>query len=202
MKTKRQILEWLSKQPWKGEFYEAMFLDKASMEVYDKNFLRYSFHWRDTAQGVITWAKRDKEYREWYKSDRKSNVPRSWEEYCEQNPITKDDWCIEYGEVCEVFDQRFYTTEQERDPMTCIDVMPKEHCEAFVAYMKLFQLRNAWVKDCDDANMNYRIIASNCKIYIKYCCVPKMGLSFPTQEMADEFADVFKDLLETAKPLL
>ena len=203
MKTKEQILAWLNNQPWKNEFYEAMFLDKASMKVYDKNFLRYSFHWRDTAQGVITWAKRDKEYREWYKSDRKSNVPRSWEEYCEQTSITKDDWCIEYGEVCEVFDQRFYTTEQERDPMTCIDVMSKEYCEAFVAYMKLFQLRNAWVKNenLDDSPVTYRILYQD-NMFDVFQGHTSTGLSFLDKEEAKEFMVTFKDFLETAKPLL
>lgn len=202
MKTKEQILAWLDKQPWKDEFYKAIFLYGNPKRVYNVNFLISAFHWGETIQRETIWSKRNKEYQKWYNST-STDKPHSWEEYCEQNPITKDDWCIEYGEVCDVFDERFYTTEQERNPITCIDVMPKDLCEAFLAYMKLIQLRNAWVKDCDnDANMKYRIIASNCKINILYCCVPKMGLSFPTQEMAADFQDIFKDLLEVAKPLL
>lgn len=201
MKTKEQILAWLDRQPWKYEFYEAMFHNEKPKRVYNESFLISAFPWGETIQGETIWSERNKEYQKWYNST-STDKPHSWEEYCEQNPITKDDWCIEYGEVCEVFDQRFYTTEQERDPMTCIDVMSKEYCEAFLAYMKLFQLRNAWVKDCDDANMNYRIMTSDGKIDILCCYIPKTGLSFPTQEMAADFQDIFKDLLEVAKPVL
>ena len=203
MKTKEQILAWLDNQLWKYEFYEAMFLDKASREVYDKNFLRYSFYWADTAQGVKTWAKRDKEYREWYNSTNATDKPSSWAEYCIQNPITKDDWCIEYGEVCEVFDQRFYTTEQERDTITCIDVMSKELCEAFLAYMKLIQLRNAWVKNenLEDLPVTYRILYQD-NMFDVFQGHTSTGLSFLDKEEAKEFMVTFKDLLETAKPLL
>lgn len=194
MKTKEQILAWLDKQPWKDEFYKAIFLYGNPKRVYNVNFLISAFHWGKTVQGETIWSKRNKEYQKWYNSTGK---PMSWEEYCKQNCVQETDWFI--TDNCQVLPM---VRKRVRNHDTDVNIMPKEHCEAFLAYMKLFQLRNAWVKDCDDANMNYRIIASNCKIYIKYCCVPKTGLSFPTQEMADEFADVFKDLLETAKQLL
>ena len=194
MKSKEQILEWLDKQPWKGEFYEAAFLCENPKITYNESFIQCAFYWSDTPQECAVWNIRDKEYQKWYNSDSK---PTSWKEYCEQHYVQETDWFI--ADNCRIIP---LVRKRVRNHDTDVNIMPKEHCEAFLAYMKLFQLRNAWVKDCDDANMKYRIIASNCKIYIKYCCVPKMGLSFPTQEMADEFADVFKDLLETAKPLL
>lgn len=194
MKSKEQILEWLDKQPWKGEFYEAAFLVGNFPMCYNANLLLCAFDWNDTMQGEDVWVSRDDEYQIWYDS---TDKPVSWEEYCEQSPIKEGDYFMtNWGEV--------HPMERcgERNSKIDINIMPKDHCAAFVAYMKLFQLRNTWVKDCDDVNMNYRIIASNCKIDILYCCVPKMGLSFPTQEMADEFAEIFKDLLEVAKPLL
>ena len=194
MKTKEQILAWLDKQPWKDEFYKAIFLYGNPKRVYNVNFLISAFHWGETIQGETIWSKRNKEYQKWYNSTGK---PMSWEEYCEQHHVQETDWFI--ADNCQIIP---LIRKRVRNPYTDINIMPKDNCAAFVAYMKLFQLRNAWVKDCDDANMNYRIIASNCKIDILYCCVPKMGLSFPTQKMADEFAEVFKDLLETAKPLL
>ena len=195
MKTKQQILEWLDKQSWKNEFYEAIFLHGDKEMAYDKDFLRYAFAWGNTAQGADVWLNRDREYQKWYKSS--SNPPRSWEEYCRQNPAKEDDWFI--SGACGILK---CNGKRERGTTADINIMSRELCEAFLAYMKLIQLRHAWVKDYDDVNMNYRIIASNCKIDILYCCVPKMGLSFPTQEMADEFAEIFKDLLEVAKPLL
>lgn len=194
MKTEKQIIEWLNEQPWRYAFYEAVFFLGNYQMYYDEDFLRDAFDWDKTSQGRNIWEGRDEEYQKWYNSNSK---PMSWEEYCKQSPIKEGDYFMtNWGEV-HPMERR-----GERNSKIDINIMPKDHCAAFVAYMKLFQLRNTWVKDCDDVNMNYRIIASNCKIDILYCCVPKMGLSFPTQEMADEFAEIFKDLLEVAKPLL
>lgn len=195
MKTKEQILAWLGEQPWKYEFYEAAFLSKMDDKIeYNENFIAKAFYWAGTTQGKNVWISRETEYLKWYHSTDKFH---SWKEYCKKNPIKRTDCFI--TDNCQILHMPI---KRARIPDSDINVMPEEHCEAFVAYMKLFQLRNAWVKDCDDVNMNYRIIASNGKIDIPYCYDPKMGLSFPTQEMADEFAEVFKDLLETAKPVL
>lgn len=200
MKTKEQILEWLDKQSWKNEFYESVFLFSTHIldELYDIDFIENIFDWAETKQGITTWNKRNDEYKKWYDSE---NKPLSWKEYCVQYPITKDDWCIEYGGVCEVFDKRFYTTEQERDPITCVDVMSKDHCEAFVAYMKLFQLRNAWVQNRDGIRV-YKLIILDHQLYVRSIDYDTGGLSFPTRVMAEEFMETFKDLLEVAKPLL
>ena len=201
MKTKEQILAWLDNQPWKDEFYEAT-VTQSSLISYSEDFLN-CFEWSLTKQDVDTWTERYEQYLKWYNFTNATNKPRSWEEYCIQNPITKDDWCIEYGEVCEVFDQRFYTTEQERDPITCIDVMPKEYCEAFVAYMKLFQLRNAWVKDenLEELPTTYKILYQDGKFDI-FRGHTSTGLSFAYKEDAEEFAETFRKLLNTAKSLL
>lgn len=200
MKTKEQILEWLDEQSWKNEFYEAVFLSEVHISdtLYDIDFIENVFDWAETKQGIAAWNRRNDEYKKWYDSE---NKPLSWEEYCEQHPITKDDWCIEYGGVCEVFDKRFYTTEQERDPETCVDIMSKEYCEAFVAYMKLFQLRNAWVKERDGI-LAYKLITLDHQLYVRSMNYYTDGLSFPTYAIACEFMETFKDLLKVAKPLL
>lgn len=84
MKTREQILEWLDKQPWKGEFYEAAFLCKNHKRVYNANFLMSAFPWGETIQWTIIWSERNKEYHKWYTSIDK---PHSLEEYCIQHPI-------------------------------------------------------------------------------------------------------------------
>lgn len=202
MKTKTQILEWLEKQPWKSEFYEAIFLSETNISDirYDIHFIELVFDWAGTKQGIKSWNERNNEYRKWYDSE---NKPMSWEEYCEQNPITKDDWSIEYGEVFQMLAPIFAITQQERDPMTCVDVMSKEYCEAFVAYMKLFQLRNAWVKDehSDDLSVMYKILYQDGRFDV-FRVRAAAGLSFSNKEEAREFMDTFGDLLKTAKPLL
>lgn len=40
MKTKKQILEWLAEQPWKGEFYEEVFLAGHGSKIsYNEDFI-------------------------------------------------------------------------------------------------------------------------------------------------------------------
>lgn len=181
MKTKEQILKWLDEQPWKGEFYEAVFTLRSDLSLdYDEAFIFGAFGWGKTKQGRDVWSTRNSAYRKWYFSNGR---PMSWEEYCEQNPIKEDDRYVgSNGERC--------TT------------MSKDLCKAFLAYMKLIHLRNAWVKDCDKTACCFKIKSQKDGITDGACPYFENGLSFPTRTMADEFMDTFKDLLEIAKPLL
>lgn len=189
MKTKEQILEWLDEQPWANEFYKTAFLRRINL-YNDDRFISRAFIWEGTEEGKDVWEKRDEEFREWYDSNDK---PMSWEEYCDKNPI-KDGECYING-VCNIVP---LLPGGSRDASAGIHTMPKHLCEAFLAYMKLIQLRNAWVKGFDD---NYhKIIRSD--DYFDCCWMGETGLSFPTHEMVNEFIETFKDLLEIAKPLL
>lgn len=194
MKTEKQIIEWLNEQPWRYAFYEAVFFLGNYQMYYDEDFLRDAFDWDKTSQGRNIWEGRDEEYQKWYNSNSK---PMSWEEYCRQNPAKEDDWFI--SGACGVLK---CNGKRERGTTTDINIMSKELCEAFLAYMKLIQLRNAWVNTYDDANVYYRIMSVNDQITILSFDYYIKGLSFPTRGIADEFAETFKDLLETAKPLL
>lgn len=190
MKTKEQILDWLDRQPWKGEFYENVFkLGSADKISYDCCFISHAFPWCAT-QGGKVWVERNTDFRSWYDSNDK---PMSWEEYCAQNPTTKDDWFVtSYCTLSAVGDRA-------RDAKYDANVMSKDLCEAFLAYMKLIQLRNAWVKDGDE-NL-YRIVWSPNR---GFWCVwgGHDGLSFSTEAIAKEFIKTFQNLLEVAKPLI
>lgn len=90
-----------------------------------------------------------------------------------------------------------------RDANTDANVMSEDLCEAFLAYMKLIQLRNAWVKDCENGDEDeYRKIVYTTERGFYGVRLEKTGLSFPTEKMADEFIDTFRDLLEVARPLI
>lgn len=81
--------------------------------------------------------------------------------------------------------------------------MSKDLCEAFIAYMKLIQLRNAWVKDSENGDDDeYLKIVYTAERGFCVVRLGKTGLSFPTSAMAEEFINTFKDLLEEAKPLI
>ena len=193
MKTKEQILRWLDKQPWKSEFYEAVVLSDRVYKIdYSENLMN-SFNWASTKQGTNVWMKRNVEYLKWYNST--NDRPQSWEEYCKQNPVKEGDWFID--DSCDIV-----PTEEkwERSPDTDANIMSKDHCKAFVAYMKLFQLRNAWVKDFGGV-LTYRLITIDDQLYIR-SMTDTNGLPFPTGRMAEVFMEIFKDLLEVAKPLL
>lgn len=194
MKTKEQILRWLDKQPWKCEFYEAAVLsDRACKISYNTNLLILAFDWSITKQGSNVWKKRNEEYQKWYNSP--NNRPQSWEEYCKQNPAKEDDWYI--SGACGVLK---CNGKRERGTTADISIMSKELCEAFLAYMKLMQLRNAWVQDFGGV-LTYRLITIDDQLYIR-SMTDTNGLSFPTGKMAEVFMEIFKDLLEVAKPLL
>lgn len=74
MKTRKQIIEWLSNQPWKGDFYENCFKRKISCNKdlkYDEDFVLTAFNWGSTKQGFEYWAQIDTEYLNWYHSNSK-----------------------------------------------------------------------------------------------------------------------------------
>lgn len=192
MKTKEQILDWLDEQSWANEFYKTVFTLRTNSSLsYNESFISTAFEWNKTEQGQDIWRKRDTEFRKWYNSNDK---PMSWEEYCEQNPIKAGDSYID-----EISDINSISYSRDRNEDDDVNTMPEYLCKAFLAYMKLIQLRNAWVKD---SNENLcRIVWSPSKGF--WCFYGGWnGLSFPTKAMADEFIETFKDLLEVAKPLI
>lgn len=186
MKTKEQILAWLNRQPWKYEFYEAAVLsDRACLINYNKNFL-HKFEWSLTKQGFNVWRERNEEYLKWYDAKDK---PRSWEEYCDMdNPVLKS------------FILLTAQTDKKYELLKC--GMPDELCKAFLAYTKLMQLRNAWIKNDEPSPCVHKIfvLGDSVKV-ITYPNVVK-GLSFSSLATANDFIYTFKDLLEEAKPLL
>lgn len=195
MKTKEQILEWLDKQPWKGEFYKAVFTLRPDLNLsYNDLFISEAFLWDKTKQGQNVWAEREHEFSEWFYSNDK---PMSWEEYCKQNQIKEEEKFI--SGQCRILD----VSERPRNAHSDVNVMPRKLCKAFLAYMKLIQLRNAWVKDCENGDKDgYLKIVYTEERGFYYVYLGKSGLSFPTSSMTEEFINTFKDLLEVAKPLL
>ena len=128
----------------------------------------------------------------------------SWEEYCEKVPVIGKYYYSEDGNLITI-DNRCYTT---KDSMSYVNVMPKELCEAFHAYMKLVQLKAYWDKDYDYNNYSgrYKIVFNKENDIIFKPIVlgksPVIGFYFPTRKYANKFYETFKDLFEIAKPIL
>lgn len=184
MKTKEQILAWLDRQPWKEEFYEAI-VTQSSLINYSEDFLN-CFEWSLTKQDVDTWTERNEEYLKWYDAEDK---PSSWEEYCDMdNPILKSHI------------QLTVYTEKKREFLKC--EMPDKLCEAFAAYVKLMQLRNAWIKNDEPSHCVHKIFVLGDSVKVITYPNTVEGLSFSSFTTANDFIYTFKDLLEEAKPLL
>ena len=192
MKTKEQILKWLNEQPWKGEFYEEVFLNGVN---YNEDFIIGAFCWGRTKSGKTAWSLRNKAYLQWYNE---AGRPTTWEEYCKQNPIKAGDSYIDEISAINIIEDS-----RDRDEDDDVNTMPEYLCNAFLAYMKLIQLRNAWVKDCEssDEDEYLKIVYTEERGFYDVR-LGKTGLSFPTSAMAEEFINTFKDLLEIAKPLI
>ena len=127
--------------------------------------------------------------------------PRTWEEYCEKmkgkdsyffNETLQEVRCSNFGETG-VFVSEF---------------VDEEDVVAFVAFSRLRKLRRDWIgknwkPDWKNDNVaKCTIISAENEISKGEHYKVGSSMSFPTEEMRDEFLDCFKDLLEQAKSLL
>jgi len=130
----------------------------------------------------------------------KVELPKTWEEFCEDNPIKKNEYFIdEYGEIT-------YAAEKHR-ATNLKNILPnKETAEAFLALMQLVQLRDCyrqgWKPDWNDGNEKYIIVQYNNLLSYEVCQRISRVLSFQTVEVRNEFLNNFKDLVEQAKELI
>jgi hypothetical protein len=150
----------------------------------------------------IDWQESAKQEKIVFK--KKDNKPRSWEEYCEQQmELRKKGYFTATASnlvECNWANMTFHEMRK--------NVLPsKKLAEAFLAMMQLMSLRQAWVGDWQP-NFNSCVNEKWCieveldKVRVVPSSFRHYALSFPTLEMAVEFKDCFKDLLEIAKPLI
>jgi hypothetical protein len=121
----------------------------------------------------------------------KPKVPQTWEDYCDNfYPFEKH--MHYYPHFAHGFDE--------------------DDADAFIAYGRLIRLRRAWIdnwrpdwsKETSHKNPKYCIVSTVSEGFTVNKCYNGWitMLSFPTQEMAEEFMNCFKDLLEKAKTLI
>ena len=129
---------------------------------------------------------------------KKDTKPRSWEEYLELKTGFDGvgiDWSC--GGV--------QTTGLHHRGKA---IVPTEYGAPFIAMMQLMSLRQAWIGDWkpdweDYDNYKYCVFGSKTDNFcIKNLTSARSPLSFPTEEMATDFMNCFKGLLEIAKPLI
>ena len=137
---------------------------------------------------------------------KKDTKPRSWEKYYKQQIANK-----KHG---------YYIDDADCSTVSVVwnecagadkwkNVLPsKELTEAFLAMMQLVSLRQAWIGDWkpdweDYDNYKYCVFGSKTNDFcVRNLMSARSPLSFPTEEMATDFMNCFRDLLKIAKPLI
>ena len=137
--------------------------------------------------------------------DIKPQLPRTWEEFCEQNKVKKGE-CYLDASSC-----MLETGKCERDSYTDKNILPnKQAAEAHLALMQLHQLRdcyrNGWKpKDSSSVYSIERYYDQNINTIIlrvtKYYNVSTF-LSFQTEVRAKEFLNNFHELIKQAGDLI
>ena len=123
---------------------------------------------------------------------KKDNKPRSWEEYAAMRSQDCDSIISATG------------INDDDDVYICdYDLFNSEDkARAFVALGKLIQLRDAWWgewrPDWKNDKCKYGITLSYDEIITTYSYRQSSPLVFPTEEMRDDFAATFMDLIEQA----
>lgn len=124
------------------------------------------------------------------------HLPKTWEEFCENNPIKEGEAAmITGGDMTNLIAGRVRLSYNDR-----YSLPSRSAAEAHRALMQLHQLRNCYRGDVDPALCcYYSIVGSHNPIIVRDA---SRFLSFPTRELAEEFLINFKDLIEEAGDLI
>ena len=128
--------------------------------------------------------------------------PRTWEEYCERYPRRKGEFYFKEGGTIVAIDNTAGMNKNPEQDKVLMNSLAETR--AFVALMQLRQLWKAWVGDFKfnwDSEDYFCIINTLVDPTVVETSYPKV-LSFPSEEMADEFLECFEDLIKQAQPLL
>ena len=152
--------------------------------------------------------------KEWYKkggelreialqafTERELNpLPRSWEEFCENCPIKEGESYIDDFSDTECFITGGINRNSVQDKNVCPS---NKSAEAHLAMMQLEQLRDCWRQGWKPTPEKavYAIKVCNGKLDVFHYFTREF-LSFPTREMAEEFLECFRDLIEQAGDLI
>ena len=134
--------------------------------------------------------------------DIKSQLPKTWEEFCITHDIKMGEYFI--GETGKIFN----SNTGKRIPDISKTLLPsREAAEAHLALMQLRQLRDVWregwVPDwTEDNQRKYAICSLDGEFSIKIRYTNRYFLAFQDEKRAYEFKDCFIDLIRKAGDLI
>ena len=138
---------------------------------------------------------------------KKHTYPKSWEEFCENNKIPSEEYCIAFdSHISKIrLNDRHRSCEGDRN--LC---KTEEEAEAFLALIQLKRLWHEYVdnysgKVDDDYCYNIDMFSSmnsyEFKVFLGCSVRRKYLFKFPSEELAEEFLNNFRDLFIKASPL-
>ena len=136
-------------------------------------------------------------------------LPRNWEEFCEKYPIQDHEAFINYAngnitvcKECAGSGLGIWMRKPEKDRCKCVS---QKSAESHLAMIQLEQLRDCWRqgwKPIWDISHKWCIRLDGNGLAIGIVTTVSRFLTFPTKEMAEEFLECFRDLIEKAGDLI
>ena len=139
--------------------------------------------------------------------DIKPQLPKTWEEFCEQNKVKKTEYYLN------VYSRIEETETCKRNKISDKNLLPnRQAAEQHLALMQLHQLRDCyrqgWIPDLADGSSKYcieRYYNSDTRsIKHKVVSLSRTStfLSFPTNKLAEEFLTNFHDMIKQVEDLI
>jgi hypothetical protein len=124
----------------------------------------------------------------------KDDRVRSWKEFTNKHLNSNSFYCSDG------------TVHQTTSPYDLPEQLTPHEAKALAAFSKLLKLRRDWIGEWDpdwtDGSVKYIIRIWKNNIWFEEKCNTSSSLSFPTEQMAREFSETFRDLIEEAKILI
>lgn len=95
---------------------------------------------------------------------------------------------------------------KKKYPNQFFQCLTTHESQALTAFTKLLKLRRDWIgewePDWNKSSEKFILYRSENEVHICSTLITAGGLSFPTQQMAKEFLETFRDLINEAKILI
>ena len=158
-----------------------------------------------TSQEIMLYPSRKQ--RDWtkVKYEKKKELPKTWQEFCENYKVRKNECYIEADSTIKEVGENGITDRNRK--MDCNLLPSKQAGEAHLALMQLHQLRDAWregwLPDWKDLNsMKYCIERNRDEYKIEIHRTSQRFLAFKGYEQAKEFINCFIGFLMKAGDLI
>lgn len=133
--------------------------------------------------------------------DAECQLPKTWEEFCDQNKIKEGESFI--NDCCYIREANPYKRHDSYDR----NVLPsKQAAEQHLALIQLHQLRDCyrqgWIPNFLNDSKKWCIIKNNNILSVDWAINYSVFLSFQTRELTEEFLTNFEHLIKQAGDLI